>query len=180
MKNTILFFVLLFSLQLIAQDKFYTKSGKIVFQSSVPSFEEVKATNNKVTVILKDDGTIASLALVKAFRFKVALMEEHFNENYMDSDQYPKTTFSGKIANFSVEKLTNKFKEYTINGKLTIKNSTKKIAIKSNIKILDGVIHLAADFVAIPEDYGIKIPKIVRNKIAKQVDISLDFQLKKK
>ena len=73
MKYKILFFALLFSAITFAQDKYYTKSGTIIFESSVASFEEVKSTNNKVTSVLKTDGSIASLALTKAFR-----LQKHF------------------------------------------------------------------------------------------------------
>ena len=74
-----------------SQGKFLTKSGAITFEASVPSFEEVKATNDKVTAIINTETSdIAALALVKGFRFKVALMEEHFNENYAESDKFPK------------------------------------------------------------------------------------------
>lgn len=169
-----------FSLQTNAQDKFYTKSGKIVFESSVPSFEEVKATNNKVTAILKSDGKIAALALMKGFRFKVALMEEHFNENYMESDTYPKAKFSGSILDFSISNLSERSKKYNISGKLTLRGVTKDISISSNIKKVSDIIFIESNFSVTPEDFNIKIPTIVRKKIAKKVDVSLSFELKKK
>jgi len=180
MKTKIILLFILVSFQLTAQEKFYTKSGTIQFESSVPSFEEVKATNTKVTAILKDDGTIAALALIKAFRFKIALMEEHFNENYIESSKFPKATFSGKINGFSMQSLSSNEKEFLLNGKLSIKGITTKISTKCFIKIIDGVISLHSKFTTKPEDFGIKIPKIVRNKIAQEVDVSLSFILKKK
>lgn len=169
-----------FSVSFYAQEKYYTKSGTITFESSVPSFEEVKATNTKVTAILKDDGTIASLALTKAFRFKIALMEEHFNENYMESSSFPKATFSGKIVNFTMDQLRPNEKEFRIKGTLTIRGISKNIELKSQIKRQENSISITSNFTAIPEDFGIKIPKIVRNKIAKKVDITFNFILKKK
>ena len=112
MKNIIAFFSLaLLSFSTVA-DKKITKTGTIVFEASVPSFEEVKAKNEAVTCILNpDNGEIAALALMKGFRFKVALMEEHFNENYVESSKYPKATFKGKIDNFDESKLTTTAKE---------------------------------------------------------------------
>lgn len=180
MKAKILMLLVFFSVSFYAQEKYYTKSGTITFESSVPSFEEVKATNTKVTAILKDDGSIAALALTKAFRFKIALMEEHFNENYMESTRFPKATFSGKISNFSMDQLTSSDKEFRIKGKLTIRGVSKNIEIKSQIKKQENTIIITANFTATPEDFGIKIPNIVRNKIAKKVDISFNFVLKKK
>lgn len=180
MKTKLLLLIVFFSIQSFAQEKYYTKSGNIVFESSVASFEEVKATNTKVTAILKNDGTIAALALVKAFRFKIALMEEHFNENYIESNKFPKATFSGKIIGFSIEKLTSEEKEFVIKGKLSIKGNRKEINTKCFIKIVNGLISLKSKFTTKPEDYGIKIPKIVRNKIAKKVAVFLNFTLRKK
>mgnify|MGYP000626502263 CR=1 FL=1 len=180
MKSKILILFVFFSVSFYAQEKYYTTSGTITFESSVPSFEEVKATNTKVTAILKDDGTIASLALTKAFRFKIALMEEHFNENYMESTRFPKATFSGKIVNFSMDQLSASDKEFNIKGKLTIRGVSKNIEIKSQIKKSGNTITIRSSFTTTPEDFGIKIPKIVRNKIAKNVDVTFNFILKKK
>ena len=103
MKTKILSLLIVISLSSFAQTKMFTKSGKISFEASVPAFEEVKAKNESVTCVLNPStGEIASLALIKGFRFKVALMEEHFNENYIESDTYPKAIFKGKIDNFDV------------------------------------------------------------------------------
>ena len=74
-----------------SQEKYLTKTGLLNFEASVPSFEEIKATNTNVTAIFNAaNGQFATLALVKGFRFKNALMEEHFNESYAESDSYPK------------------------------------------------------------------------------------------
>ena len=100
-----IFLVQLFLLTTIsfAQDRVITKNGKVTFEASVPSFEEVKAKNESVTCVINSQtGEIASLILVKGFRFKTALMEEHFNENYIESDKYPKATFKGKIENYKI------------------------------------------------------------------------------
>lgn len=180
MKYKILLLAIFFSFTTFAQDKYYTKSGTIIFESSVPSFEEVKATNDKVTAILKSDGTIASLALTKAFRFKIALMEEHFNENYIESNQFPKATFSGKIVDFDISELSSSDKVFKIKGTLVIREIKKEVAIESNIKLVNDIIHLNANFSVTPEDFNIKIPSIVRKKIAKEVGVSLNFELKVK
>ena len=119
-KIATLLVICLFSFSPIVEKKL-TKTGTITFEASVPSFEEVKAKNEAVTCILNtDNGEIAALALMKGFRFKVALMEEHFNENYIESNKYPKATFKGKIEGFDVSKITTSPKEYNIKGKLEI------------------------------------------------------------
>ena len=101
--KTLLYFFLLLGASTFAQQKYLTKTGQISFEASVPSFEEVAAKNNSVTAILNtENGEFAALVLVKAFRFKNALMEEHFNENYAESHLYPKATFKGKIKDYNI------------------------------------------------------------------------------
>ncbi len=180
MKAILTILLVCISIQSFTQDKYYTKSGTILFESSVPAFEEVKATNTKVTAILKSDGTFAALALTKAFRFKIALMEEHFNENYIESTKFPKAKFAGKIVDFSIDNLSEIAKEHSINGDLTLRGITKNITVKCTLKKVNKVLHFSANFNVVPEDFGIKIPNIVRNKIAKKVDVSLNFELQKK
>ena len=128
MKKNILFllFLIFTSYFNYAQEKFVTKTGVVNFEASVASFEEVKATHNSVSAILKPNGDFASIALVRGFRFKVALMEEHFNESYAESNKYPKVIFRGKIQNFNSSKLSNLEKEYTIIGCKCIKWRRKK------------------------------------------------------
>ena len=115
--KTLLYFFLLLGTSTFAQQKYLTKTGQISFEASVPSFEEVAAKNNSVTAILNtENGEFAALVLVKAFRFKNALMEEHFNENYAESHLYPKATFKGKIKDFDFKQLKDTYK---ISGELT-------------------------------------------------------------
>jgi hypothetical protein len=159
--------------------KTLTKTGKITFEASVPAFEEVKAKNEGVTCILNTaNGEIASLALLKGFRFKIALMEEHFNENYIESDKYPKATFKGKIENFDIAKLTSTIKEYTIKGKLELHGKSKDITITAKIKKTDAGIQIVSDFNVNADDFDIDIPSMVSKKVSKKVNVDLDFLLK--
>ncbi|MFD2727307.1 YceI family protein [Hyunsoonleella rubra] len=171
----------LISVNVFAQSKYFTKTGTVEFEASVPSFEEVKAKNTTVTAILNtDNGEFASLVLVKGFRFKNALMEEHFNENYAESDEYPKATFKGKINDFSIEKLRDAA-EFKIDGELTFHGVTKKFnGILINLLNKEDTIILEGNFVALASDFDIKIPKIVSNKIAEDIEVSFTFNMKKK
>lgn len=179
MKTKFLSLLIVISLSSFAQTKMLTKTGKITFEASVPAFEEVKAKNESVTVVLNPaTGEIASLALVKGFRFKVALMEEHFNENYMESDKYPKATFKGKIDNFDVSKLTATAKDYTIKGKMEMHGKTKDITITASIKKSGDAIDIDSDFTLNTDDYGIEIPSVVSKKVSKKVAVKLDATLK--
>lgn len=179
MKTKLLSLFILVGLNSFGQTKMITKTGKITFEASVPAVEEVKAKNESVTCVLNPaTGEIASLALMKSFRFKVALMEEHFNENYMESDKYPKATFKGKIDNFDVTKLSAAAKEYTIKGKMEMHGKSKDITITASIKKDGDAIDIDSNFFVNTEDYGIEIPSVVSKKVSKKVAVKLDVTLK--
>lgn len=160
----------------IAQ-KYFTRTGTITFEASVPSFEEVKAKNNTTTAILNiETGEIAALALIKGFRFKIALMEEHFNESYAESNTYPKATFKGKIENFTFNNLTEIQKPFSIKGTLVFHGKSVDINTLVNISINNDEIVLTSEFIVKSEEFGIKIPKIVRKKVAETVVVSINFK----
>ena len=171
--------LLLFGFGTNAQDKKITKTGKIIFEASVPSFEEVKAKNEVVTCILNiKTGEIASLALMKGFRFKIALMEEHFNENYIESDKYPKATFKGIIEGFNWNIIGTSPKEFKMKGKLELHGKSKEIATNVILRKVDDGLEIISAFSVNPNDFNIKIPKIVSNKVAKTVNIKTEFLVK--
>lgn len=179
MKNVITYiFIVLISSTLIAQTNYYTKSGNIDFEASVPFFEEVKASCNTATSIISiETGEIAVLVLVKGFRFKVALMEEHFNENYAESETYPKATLTGKIKNFSFENITIESNLFELIGKLTFHGITVEINPEILISLEKNNLHLVSNFILKPEDFDIKIPKVVRKKVAETVEVTINFIL---
>jgi len=179
MKKTIIFslLVLFFAIS-FGQEKYITKKGSINFEASVPSFEEVKAKNDAVTAIFNfDTGEIAALALIKGFRFKNALMEEHFNENYIESDEYPKAKFKGNLLDYNKDNIKS---EYKIKGTLTLHGVSKEIETLATLQKDGDAISITSSFQTKPEDYNIKIPGIVSKKIAKEILVSLQFNLTKK
>jgi hypothetical protein len=179
MKKIILLMLMCIVNKAVAQDKLICKSGVITFEASVPSFEEVKATNKSVTVVLNPKtGEIASLALMKGFRFKIALMEEHFNENYIESDQYPKAVFKGKIENFNANSLTATPKDFIVNGKLELHG--KSAAVKTVVKMsqTSSGINLVSSFSVNASDFAISIPSVVKNKVSNKINIQLNAVMK--
>ncbi|PTM02962.1 MAG: hypothetical protein DA407_14585 [Bacteroidetes bacterium] len=183
MKYLIFTILVLISLSSVTgQNKYLTKTGLLAFEASVPSFEEVAAKNNSVTAILNtENGDFAALVLVKAFRFKNALMEEHFNENYAESDRYPKSTFKGKIENFKFDALSEIDRSLSIDGSLTFHGVTKTIKdIPLTIKLIDNKIVLSGSFKVSVSDFNIEIPKIVQNKLSDKVSVAFKFELIKK
>lgn len=180
--RTLLFLLTFISAHTFAQTKYLTKTGTVNFEASVPSFEEVKATNNSVTAIINtDNGDFAALVLIKGFRFKNALMEEHFNENYAESDKYPKATFKGVVQDFKTSKLSNQEKKFLIHGELNFHGKTKLLEDLTTYISTDGnSITISGSFKTSASDYDIKIPKIVRNKIAQDIEVFFKFNMKKK
>ncbi|MFY7664714.1 YceI family protein [Flavobacterium sp.] len=175
----ILFLFAILSTSLSLAQKLTTKTGKLAFEASVPGFEEVKAKNENVTCVLnKENGEIATLALMKAFRFKIALMEEHFNENYVESDTYPKATFKGKITGFNADKLTTSWTEYQIKGKLEMHGKTNDVTAAAKIRKNDGGIEIQTSFNVNASDYAIKIPSVVKSKVSNKIDVTGMFLLK--
>ena len=179
MKNSILVSFLLCIIATFAQEKLVTKNGKIKFEASVPSFEEIKAVNENATCILNTKtGEIASLALIKGFKFKIALMEEHFNENYLESTRYPKATFRGKIKDFNMAELTNVSKEYALKGDLEMHGKSKEINSIAKIKNTGKGVEIEINFSVNASDFNIDIPSVVKYKISNKINVSNMFVLK--
>jgi len=181
MKKVICLIILFISLSVSSQNRYLTKTGTVEFEASVPSFEEVKAINNSVTAIINSEtGEFAALVLIKGFRFKNALMEEHFNENYAESDKFSKATFKGKIVNFSFKKLNSVANKFTLKGELTFHGKTKTLeGLEIHIVKNENIITISGEFMAVASDFDIKIPKIVRSKISEDIKVSFEFLLHK-
>lgn len=155
-----------------------TQNGEIQFQGSVADFEEVRAKTNTASAILDTStGSIASLIFINAFQFKIGLMQEHFNENYMESIAYPKATFRGSIENFNIDKLSQKSQLFVLIGDLTIRGITKKMEIDTEIYRDGGLIIVKGEFIVSPEEFDITIPKLVGDKIAEKINVSFNYSL---
>jgi len=174
----ILYMCLFFAVGTVTAQKYYTKTGQTDFKASVAAFEPVEAKSNSTTAVLKvDSGDLAALIFIKSFHFKVALMEEHFNENYMDSDKFPKATFKGKLEGFNMSDLSSTAKEYNLTGTLTVRGEKKEIATTAKVSKNGEKIIIESFFSVKPQEFGIEIPSIVREKIAKEINISLNYEL---
>ena len=166
--------IFVFSNVCIAQ-KYFTKNGNVSFFSAT-SIENIKADNNQVMSVLNvQTGDLQFSILIKNFHFKKALMEEHFNENYMESEKYPKSSFKGIITD--IEKVSfSKDGSYLVNvtGDLTMHNVTKKITTGGSIIIGGGKVTGTAGFNLTLSDYNITIPKVVANNISKTIEITIN------
>lgn len=177
MKRLTFIFILSFLFLAGNAQKYMTKNGYIGFFSHTP-MEDIKADNNQVAGVLDiSTGDMVFQALIKSFHFDRALMEEHFNENYMESDKIPKASFKGKITNLSSVNFTKKgVYEVTVEGDLTIHNTTNKISTKGTIEVVTGGINANSKFKIIPEDYKITIPGVVRDKFDKSMEVTVNMK----
>ncbi|WP_088324333.1 YceI family protein [Polaribacter tangerinus] len=179
MKKVILISFLLINFSVISQT-YFTRTGETNFSASVKAFVPVEAINNSTTVLLKSSsGEIAAQLFITAFDFKIALMQEHFNENYMDANKYPKSFFKGKLKDFNFPEI-NKKTSYQLLGTLTIKGIEKDISTVADVFFYNGKISLTSEFTILPKDFEIAIPSIVRKKIAEKINVSLNYELVEK
>jgi YceI-like domain len=154
---------------------FVTKNGKISFFSKT-DIENIDAVNNQVvSVIAPQTGSIAFSVLINGFLFKKALMQEHFNENYMESGKYPKAGFKGAITDMSkVDFKKDGSYNVTVTGDLNMHNITNKITLPAVIVVKGNTISASTSFKVKLEDYKISVPKVVENNISKTIDLKVD------
>jgi hypothetical protein len=178
MKRTLVIFLFLTLVFSANAQKYMTKSGYLGLYSHTP-MEDIKGDNNQVASVLDTStGDIVFQALVKSFHFEKALMEEHFNENYMESEKFPKASFKGKITNLSSVNFSKPgLYDVTVEGDLTIHDVTNKVNVKGIIEVAPGGINANSKFPIVPEDYKINIPGVVREKIAKNLDVTVAMKL---
>ncbi|WP_207422037.1 YceI family protein [Desertivirga brevis] len=175
-KNTFLLFGLLLPYLLKAQTNYSTGTAKIGFFSSTP-IEDIKAVSNKgVAVLVSKTGEIAFQVPIKSFQFERGLMQEHFNDNYMESDKYPVARFKGKI-NKDLD--FNKNGEYNVSamGNLSMHGVDKPRTINGKVIVKDGKVQLLSNFKVACADHNIKIPKLVMTKIAEVINVNIDATL---
>ena len=152
-----------------------TNTGNINFFSHTP-VEDITADNHKVkTAFDAETDKLQFSVLIKDFEFPKALMQEHFNENYMESTKYPKSTFTGTIDKMSAVNLAKDgtYKS-SITGKLTMKDVTKEVSTMATFVVKGGIVNAKASFTVNPVDYHIAIPKTVAAKISNEIKINVD------
>lgn len=159
--------------------KMMCKDGHLWFFGSTP-LENVEAHSKTSSgVIDVATGNVVVSALLKSFEFEKALMEEHFNENYVESDKYPKAVFKGQILN-NADVTYTKDGKYTakISGDLTLHGATKKIDTEVIMDKKADVLHVTGKFIVTPQDFNIEIPSLVKDKIARNIEINIDMNFK--
>jgi hypothetical protein len=177
-KGIISFCFIFLAASVIAQDKYYTKSGSIQFVSK-GNIETIQASHRSVTCVLDaKTGAIQFAVLMKGFEFKKALMQEHFNENYVESDKYPKAEFRGQIVNNGdIDYTKDGVYNAHVKGKLTLHGQTKDVEADGKVTVKNGKLLTGSDFTILMSDYNISIPKLVKENMSNTVTISVNCAL---
>ena len=147
-----------------------TRSGYTAFFSETP-LQDIKAENRQVHAVI-DPGkkTLAFAMLLKGFLFDKELMQEHFNENFVESDKFPKSTFTGSYTG-NVDLTRNGTYNVQVTGNLVLHGVTKSISVPATLQVQDKKLLGQSRFNLKPADFNIKIPALVRDKIAQQIDV---------
>ena len=173
-------FFILCCIPLFARDLYITRSGAISFYSHTP-IEDILAVNKQASCVLDlETGSLAFQVPIRGFVFSNALMQEHFNENYMESHQFPSATFKGNIEHWLEMDLGPDPQDVSVMGTLTLHGVSRKISESVTIARIGERLNGLARFEVAPADYGIQIPKIVRNNIAHIIEVTVNVKLQKK
>ncbi|WKN43846.1 YceI family protein [Tunicatimonas pelagia] len=178
MKNIIIIYLaFLVSNSLVAQDKFITQTGHTKFFSSAP-LEDIEAHNNKVQSVIDfaKQEVVVSMDM-QAFEFDKSLMREHFNENYVESEKYPKAIFKGTFSNGSpIDPTKDGAYTVTVEGTMTIHGVTQPVTTEGTIVINGAKVNAQTKFMIKVADHDIDIPKIVFHNIAEEVEVTVDLK----
>lgn len=153
-----------------AQKIFGTRNGRISFTS--PTDDDVKAVNNEVTSRIADNGQLTFSLLIKGFKFKYAEMQDHFNDQYLESSKFPRADFKGTITNpGDVNFAKDGSYKAVVKGDLTMHGTTKNITVNGVIEIKSGKPSVKASFVALMKDF-----KVDATSVTEKVTIDINCQ----
>ena len=181
MKNILILMLLLAGVSLSAQT-IMSKNGTAYFISRTDIINIDAINNSGASIIKKETGEIMAIALIKSFKFTLATAFDHFNEEYMESDKYPKAEFKGKILELPDLDLTRDgVHEVTAEGNLTLHGVTKPIKEKGTITVKDGKMSGECNFTVLLDDYEIKVPAMVKDRVSQKIEIKVSsvYQLEK-
>ena len=161
------------SIQLSSAQVYTAKSGSASFFSEAP-LENIEATSNSVQSILNTSAkTVAFIISIRSFRFEKDLMQEHFNEKYLESDKFPNATYSGKIneeLDFSKDGTYN----VTSTGKIVMHGQEKEITVPGTFSVTNGEATLQSNFPLAVADFKIEIPQLLFQNIADTVAVKVN------
>ena len=181
MKKILLFLLATFVINAIhAQDKFFTKNGTITIDATTnASLEVVHAVNRSASAVIDTKtGNLLFVVHMKGFEFQKALMQEHFNENYVESHKYPKADFKGQVQNISSVDFTKDGSyNVTVKGTLTMHGKSNPVETTGSLQVSNGKVVANSTFNVSLKDYNISIPSLVSDKVSKTANIIIDCTL---
>jgi YceI-like domain len=164
------------------QDRLLCRNASVKFFSKMP-LENIEAVNNQgLSVIDLKSGNMEFSVLLKGFIFPNALMQEHFNENYVESSKYPRAFFKGTIQSMpAIDMTKNATYQLDVKGTMQLHGQSKAMSTTAQLTIKDGKANGDAVFDLLLADYAIDIPKLVKDKIAKSITINVKaiYQIQK-
>ncbi|MCK4663620.1 MAG: YceI family protein [Bacteroidales bacterium] len=169
-------FSFILTINLFGQEKYFTRNGHIYFISRTAAID-IDANNHQVGSIINiKTGEMVFSVLMKSFEFELALAEDHFNEDYVESDRFPKSKFKGKILNFNEMDLTkNGNYNVEVEGELSLHGKVKTIIKSGTLLVENGKITGKSEFTIFLDDFDIKVPNMVKDKVAKEIEIKLNL-----
>jgi polyisoprenoid-binding protein YceI len=155
--------------------RYMTKSGHVSFASKT-KMENIEANSHQATSIIDAaNGEMVFKVLMKSFQFEKALMQEHFNEKYAQSEKYPEATFKGKITNLGeIDFKKDGIYKANVTGDLTMHGVTKPVSTEGAVTISGGKMSASASFPITLKDYNITIPGPVKENIQETVQVKVD------
>lgn len=150
----------------LSAQQYLTREGNLTFDAGSPLEDVVAKSNSATSVYDASNGKLGVQVLMTSFEFKRALMQEHFNENYAESEKYPKASFKGM------------YKDGMADGTLTIHGVSKPVKVPATLEEKDGAMHLKTSFDVTIADFGIDIPKAVADKIDSEAKVDVDCLMK--
>jgi polyisoprenoid-binding protein YceI len=155
----------------------YTTEKAVVTFFSDAAIEDIAANNTKAAGVFNAATSDVAFSIpIKDYQFEKSLMQEHFNEKYMETEKYPKSTFQGKISGFDLN--ATGIQQVTSKGTLTIHGEAREVEIPGTIEKQGDNLIMKSKFIVKLEDYKITIPKLLWQNIAEQVEVTVDFTFK--
>ncbi len=167
-------FLILTTCAIAASGQKYIAEKSLVVFFSKASVEDITAKNIQSNSIFDvETGEIAFSIPIKEFQFAKSLMKEHFNEKYMETEKFPKSTFQGIITGYQIK--DGGTQSVKASGKLMIHGVTKEIDVPGTLEVVGNKVLLKSRFIVKLEDYSVTRPQLLWKNIAEQVEVSLDF-----
>lgn len=160
--------------------KYMTRTGSAHFVADGVIKDDVAAKTNTVTAVLDPNtGQVQVRIPINSFVFRKALMQEHFNENYLESHQFPFANFKGQVADWDASMMQKSgSQKIKFMGKLEIHGISKDVVEPGTMELSGGQIRMSTDLMVTVADFGIKVPTLVRDKIAKEAAVHVEVHLK--